>query len=79
MDLLNYEDGRGRRPDNQSLGHDGAKLEVARNAALALWSCSKSTRSRFVTLLAIAFLDISFVRCDWLRPKPKQSKSRREY
>ncbi|CAH3180321.1 unnamed protein product [Porites lobata] len=46
VDLLNYEDGKGRRPDNQSPGQDGAKLEVARNAALALWSCSKSTRSR---------------------------------
>ena len=60
MDLLNYEDGRGRRPDNQSLGHDGAKLKVARNAALALWSCSKSTRSRFVTLLAIAIFGYQF-------------------
>ena len=49
VDLLNYEDGKGRRPDNQSPGQDGAKLEVARNAALALWSCSKSTRSRYVT------------------------------
>lgn len=49
--LLDYEDGRmrstGRRSsNNQSPSHYGSDLEVARNAALALWSCSKSTRSR---------------------------------
>ncbi|XP_078343809.1 outer dynein arm-docking complex subunit 2-like isoform X4 [Oculina patagonica] len=51
VDLLDYEDGQtrgsGRRcSDNRSPGQGGSDLEVARNAALALWSCSKSTRSR---------------------------------
>ncbi|XP_074628796.1 outer dynein arm-docking complex subunit 2-like isoform X2 [Acropora palmata] len=42
--LLNYDDGKKnyRRQSNDT----SADLEVARNAALALWSCSKSTRSR---------------------------------
>lgn len=47
--LLNYEDRQptGRKlSGNGSPGQLGADLEVARNAALALWSCSKSTRSR---------------------------------
>jgi len=42
--LLNYDGGKKnyRRQSNDT----SADLEVARNAALALWSCSKSTRSR---------------------------------
>ncbi|KAJ7378775.1 hypothetical protein OS493_021361 [Desmophyllum pertusum] len=43
--LLDYEEGRGTGK-NRFPGHDGPDVEVARNAALALWSCSKSTRSR---------------------------------
>ncbi|PFX24986.1 Armadillo repeat-containing protein 4 [Stylophora pistillata] len=47
--LLNYDGGQftGRRlSGNGSPGQPRSDLEVARNAALALWSCSKSTRSR---------------------------------
>ena len=52
VDLLNYEDGK----DIHGRRSHGPDLEVARNAALALWSCSKSTRSRFVTSRDFALL-----------------------
>ncbi|XP_068751897.1 outer dynein arm-docking complex subunit 2-like isoform X3 [Montipora capricornis] len=44
VSLLNYDNGKNNyRRQSTSVSAD---LEVARNAALALWSCSKSTRSR---------------------------------
>lgn len=44
VSLLNYDNGKNNyRRQSTSVSAD---LEVARNAALALWSCSKSARSR---------------------------------
>jgi len=46
VDLLNVEDEKGRRKQLKSQEQQTLDLEVARCAALALWSCSKSKNNR---------------------------------
>ena len=46
MDLLSVDDEKGRRKHTKSYEQHTLDMEVSRCAALALWSCSKSSNNR---------------------------------